>query len=120
MRTPAHGLAHSMAPVFMDNVNKSDTPSRSCRHRPLNYSAPATPEWKPAEADGEEDEPAMFASESGAGAVPQCPASTLIGCLSSMRAKEQQKTCACCCHRAAFGTLHRNGKCIPISPEYVL
>ena len=31
-----------------------------------------TPEWKPVEADGDEDEPVVFATESGAIVKPGC------------------------------------------------
>ncbi|KAK9842283.1 hypothetical protein WJX81_004542 [Elliptochloris bilobata] len=32
---------------------------------PVNHSTPATPDWKPAEADADDDEPAAFASGNG-------------------------------------------------------
>lgn len=38
-----------------------------CEHRPVGYSSPGTPDWKPADADADEDEPANnFQHDNGA------------------------------------------------------
>ena len=62
---------------FVDqDVNR---PTSLCHPRRINYSFPMMPDWKPAEADGDEDESAVFAPEKGASAVcPNSPASALL------------------------------------------
>jgi len=77
-------------------------PGRVCRrvegkpgraeHRLPQYSAPATPDWKPPEADADEDEPALGAAPGGGAAAHMCfAASRQVTCQAA-----QQRLCGGC------------------------